>query len=65
MRAEGPHVPPNIANSPLKAEEPKSYSYSTVGAPIANEDDAGRAVQAAFELQNLTQEINGLQTVQI
>ena len=42
-----------------------SYFYAGFGAPVAHEDDALRAVQAALKLRELPQEFSFLQPVQI
>ena len=42
-----------------------SYLYATFGAPIAHEDDAHRAVAAAFELRSPPPEIDFISQVQI
>ena len=42
-----------------------SYLYIVFGAPVAHEDDARRAVQAALDLQRFPQELGFLRPVQI
>ncbi|MEO8613275.1 MAG: tetratricopeptide repeat protein, partial [Chloroflexota bacterium] len=42
-----------------------SYLYGAFGAPVAHEDDAARALQAALELQQLSQTLPFLLPVQI
>ncbi len=42
-----------------------SYLYASFGAPVAHEDDAFRAVKAAVELRQLSEELRFLQPIQI